>query len=277
MAKPGRCKNNYMNSYLRIIIFSLSFLFLFNCQKKDKKSDSKTAENKEEWIQLFNGKDLNDWIVKINGQSLNSNLHNTFRVEDGVLKVSYDGYETFGDSYGHIFYKKPFSNYRLKLQYRFIGEQVKDGQEWAKKNSGVMIHSQSPESMGLNQGFPVSLEVQLLGGIQKGVERPTGNLCTPGTHVTMNNNLITEHCINSSSETFYDEEWIELEVRVLNDTISHYINGKEVISYTKPIFGGEYSVDESKEGKPVKEGYISLQSESHPIEFRNIELLKINL
>ena len=235
------------------------------------------SENKDQWIQLFNGKDLNDWIVKINGEPVNSNLHNTFGVEDGVLKVSYDGYDVFGESYGHIFYKKPFSNYKLRLQYRFVGEQVKDGQGWAKKNSGVMIHCQSPESMGLNQGFPVSLEVQLLVGVQAGVERPTGNLCTPGTHVTMNNNLISEHCINSSSDTFYSEEWIELEVMVLNDSlISHFINGKEVVSYSNPVFGGEYSVDETKNGQPVKGGYISLQSESHPVEFRDIKLLEIN-
>ncbi len=57
--------------------------------------------------------------------------------------------------------------------------------------------------------------------------------------------------------------------------ITHFINGIEVISYTNPVFGGEYSIDESVEGKPVKEGYISLQSESHPIEFRNIELLEL--
>ena len=182
MVKPGPCKKDTMKNYLRILIFSLSILSFFSCQKRDKKVDSFNAENREEWIQLFNGKDLDDWIVKINGQLLKTNLHNTFRVENGTLKVSYDGYDVFGDSYGHIYYKKPFSNYKLRLQYRFVGEQVKDGQEWAKKNSGVMIHSQSPESMGLNQGFPVSLEVQLLGGVQEGVERPTGNLCTPGTH-----------------------------------------------------------------------------------------------
>lgn len=252
-----------MNKFLRTLVFSLSILFLFSCQKK------------EEWIQLFNGKDLDDWIVKINGQPLNANLHNTFRVENGLLKVSYDGYDVFGDSYGHIFYKNPFSNYKLRLQYRFVGEQVKDAQEWARKNSGVMIHCQSPESMRLDQGFPVSLEVQLLGGVEEGIERPTGNLCTPGTHVTMNNKLITEHCINSSSDTFYGEEWIDLEIVVFNESFTHFINGKEVISYSNPIFGGEYSLDESKEGQPVRGGYISLQSESHPIEFRNIELLDL--
>ncbi|MBT8395253.1 MAG: DUF1080 domain-containing protein [Bacteroidia bacterium] len=265
-----------MPKHFRLIQFSILVILLFSCQNKERKTVKQYSESDEEWIQLFNGTNLDDWIVKINGEPLNSNIHNTFRVEDGVLKVSYDGYEVFGESYGHIFYKQPFSNYKLKLQYRFVGEQVKDGQNWAKKNSGVMIHSQSPESMGLNQGFPVSLEVQLLGGIEKGIKRPTGNLCTPGTHVTMNDKLITEHCTDSSSETFYGVEWVNLEVKVLNDSlISHNINGKEVINYSKPIIGGEYSVDDSKVGKPLKEGYISLQSESHPIEFKSIELLML--
>lgn len=265
-----------MKKYFKIILYSFSFIVLLNCQNKGNKTTEQHSENKEEWIQLFNETDLDDWIVKINGEPLNSNIHNTFRVDDGVLKVSYDGYDVFGESYGHIFYNKSFSNYKLRLQYRFVGNQVKDGQEWAKKNSGVMIHCQSPESMGLNQGFPVSLEVQLLGGIEEGQERPTGNLCTPGTHVTINEELVTQHCINSSSSTYYGEEWIDLEVHVLNDSITHFINGIEVLSYTNPVFGGEYSVDNSVEGQPVKEGYISLQSESHPIEFRTIELLEMS-
>jgi len=264
----------------KIFIFSLLTVLFLNCQKKATVAKDPVAEIPEEWIQLFNGKDLDDWIVKINGHALHDNIHNTFSVEDGVLKVSYDGYEKFGESYGHIFFKKPFSNYRLKLQYRFVGEQVPDGQAWATKNSGVMIHSQSPESMLLDQGFPISLEVQLLGGVQEGVERPTANLCTPGTHVMMNDALITEHCINSSSETFYGEEWIDLEVLVLRDSlITHMINGKEVIRYARPTLGGDHTPDtekwKSREGELLKEGYISLQSESHPVEFRKIKLLEL--
>ena len=265
-----------MKNQLRILLVSLCLLFVLNCQNKAKTAKAEIYESKEEWIQLFNGKDLDDWVIKINGQKVNTDSLKTFRVENEVLKVSYSNYNNvFGTSYGHIFYKTPFSNYRLKLQYRFIGEQVADGKNWAEKNSGVMIHSQSPESMGLNQGFPVSLEVQFLGGVEEGVERPTGNLCTPGTHVSMEDKLITEHCINSNSETFYGEEWIHTEILVTDSIISHIINGKEVISYNKPIYGGEYLTDEAQDGKPVTSGYIALQSESHPIEFKNIELLVI--
>ncbi|MCF6294631.1 MAG: DUF1080 domain-containing protein [Flavobacteriaceae bacterium] len=246
-----------------------------NC-KEDKKEE-KVPEVTKEWIQLFNGEDLNDWIVKIKGYPLNENIYNTFRVENGVLKVSYDGYENFNDTYGHIFYKKSFSSYKLRLQYRFIGNQVKGGEGWAEKNSGVMIHSQSPESMGINQAFPVSIEVQLLGGLNEDEERPTANLCTPGTHIMVNGKLVTTHCINSSSKTYYYDQWVNLEVLVIPDSIiTHKINGKEVLSYSKPQIGGNYNILKAREGELLKEGYISLQSESHPIEFRNIELLEID-
>jgi len=246
-----------------------------NCKEYTK--EEKVPEVNKEWIQLFNGKDLNDWIVKIKGYPLNENVYNTFRIDNGILKVSYDGYENFNDTYGHIFYKKSFSNYKLRLQYRFIGNQVKGGESWAEKNSGVMIHSQSPESMSVNQDFPVSIEVQLLGGLKEGLARPTGNLCTPGTHIMMNGKLVTTHCINSASKTYYDNQWVNLEILVIHDSIiTHKINGKEVLSYSKPQIGGDYNTMNGREGELLKEGYISLQSESHPIEFRNIELLEID-
>ncbi len=249
-------------------------LTVINCKEKV------TSNTSKEWVKLFNGKDLDDWVVKIKGHPAGENYNSTFIAKNGVLQVNYNKYkDTFGTSFGHIFYKKAFSDYKLRLQYRFIGEQLKDGQEWAQKNSGVMIHSQSPESMGLNQDFPVSIEVQLLGGLGS-EERPTGNVCTPGTNIVLNDETVTTHCINSTSKTFHDEQWVNLEVEVRNDSIiSHKINGETVITYYKPTIGGAIDIDketwESKEGSPLKSGFISLQSESHPIEFRNIELLEL--
>ena len=259
-----------MNSLFKILIFIVYLTPLTSCKEE------KTSKVSNEWIQLFNGENLNDWFIKISGCPLNENLYNTFRVENGVLKVSYSGYENFNDSYGHIFYKKPFSSYKLRLQYRFIGDQINGGENWAKKNSGVMIHSQSPESMEINQDFPVSIEIQLLGGLEDGKVRHTANLCTPGTHIVMNDKLVTTHCIDSSSKTYYDDQWINLEVLVIKDSIiTHKINGIEVLSYSKPQIGGEYNTMKEREGELLTEGYISLQSESHPIEFRNIELLEL--
>ncbi len=240
------------------------------------KDSGNRNEKIEKWVELFDGETLDGWHPKVRGYSLNDNPFNTFRVVDGALRVSYDDYKSFDNRFGHIFFKNPYSDYRLKLEYRFIGDQAPGGESWATKNSGIMIHCQSPESMTLDQSFPVSLEVQLLGGIEKGVARPTANLCTPGTHVNMDGVLVTQHCINSSSDTFYGDEWIEAEVLVLNDSlIKHFINGEEVISYTAPVIGGEYNTLESRSGEKLSSGYISLQSESHPIEFRKIRLLEL--
>ncbi len=256
---------------LLLILVFLAGLFILSAYK------NKTLINqKENWIQLFNGKDLDNWVIKIKGHPLNENYNDTFRVKEGKLCVNYDLYKNFDGAFGHIFYKKPFSNYRLKLQYRFTGKQLKGGAGWAKRNSGVMIHSQPPETMEIDQDFPVSVEVQLLGGLSNGKERPTGNVCTPGTHIHKGKKLITDHCISSTSKTFNGDQWINLEILVLHDSIiKHYINGKEVISYNKPVIGGKYNSLKNQEGKPLKNGFICLQSESHPVEFKQIELLEI--
>jgi hypothetical protein len=260
-----------MNRFIKFGLFALLTISILGCRQKE--NDSHDAE----WISLFNGKDLSGWHPKIKGYEFDQNPFNTFRVSNGALVVSYDEYESFNATFGHIFYKNSFSSYKLRLQYRFVGDQAFGGEGWAIKNSGVMIHSQSPESMGLNQDFPVSLEVQLLGGLEPGKERPTANLCTPGTHVMIKDSLITKHCINSNSKTFYGEEWVNLEILVIKDSImSHSINGDVVISYSKPRIGGEYNTLVDQHGDILKEGYISLQSESHPIEFRNIELLELD-
>ena len=255
-----------MKYYLNLFVFAAIIPAFVKC-----KSTLKKEVPPNEWVQLFNGEDLTNWQVKIKGYPLGENIYNTFRVENEALQVNYDEYNKFDKRFGHIFYKSPYSSYILKLQYRFIGNQVKGGEGWAERNSGVMIHSQSPQSMGIDQDFPVSVEVQLLGGINKGEKRSTANLCTPGTHVFMSDTLVTTHCIASASKTYYGNQWVDLEILVLADSlISHKVNGETVISYSKPQIGGEYNALKDKKGEPLKEGYIALQSESHPVEFKNI-------
>ena len=232
----------------------------------------------ERWISLFNGKDLEGWKVKIAGHELNDNYKNTFRVEEGILKVSYDAYDEFDGKFGHLFYKGKFSHYRIRLEYRFLGEQTAGAPGWAFRNSGIMLHCQSPESMKKDQNFPVCIEAQLLGGNGRD-ERPTGNVCTPGTHIVINGELVTRHCNNSSSETYHGDRWVTAEVEVRGyGIIRHFINGELVLQYEKP------QLDENdpealmliKNGdKMLHEGYISLQAESHPVEFRKVEILRL--
>ncbi len=234
---------------------------------------------RENWVQLFNKKDLNGWEAKIKGYPLNDNFGRTFRVEDGVLKVSYDGYKKFDGRFGHLFYKKKFSWYRLRVSYRFTGRQVPGGPGWAVRNNGLMLHCQPAASMGLNQDFPLSIEVQLLGGTGNG-PRPTANVCTPGTNIVMDGKLVTRHCINSSSKTYDGDQWVEVEVIVLGDSlVTHLVDGDTVLSYTKPQTGGGklagYEWTDFEDGTPLREGYIAIQGESAPTEFRKIELLNL--
>src|SRR5688572_24767692 len=225
------------------------------------------------WIRLFNGKNLSGWTPKIKGYPVGENFGNTFRVADDVIKVAYDGYGgKFENRFGHLFFTIPFSDYIFRCEYRFTGQQLPDGPGWAIRNSGVMIHSQSPESMRKEQDFPVCIEVQMLGGNGKD-ERHTGNVCTPGTNIEVGGKLITQHCTDSTSKTFHGEEWVKLEVEVHgNGKIIHRINGEKVLEYEKPQLDENDADAKSliKNGeKMLSGGYIALQSESHPVEFRN--------
>ncbi len=230
------------------------------------------------WMKLFNGKDLKNWTIKIKDHPINENFGNTFRVENGLLKVSYDQYDGFKEQYGHIFYKQKFSAYLLVVEYRFVGEQVKGGAGWAIRNSGAMLQSPAPETMALNQDFPISLECQLLGGNGTN-KRSTANLCTPGTNVEMNGKLFTPHCIDSKSKTYHGDQWVRVEALVLGDSvIKHIVEGDTVLVYNRPQYDGRDSwVKQAgfKDGETIKEGYLSLQSESHPVEFRKVELFNL--
>lgn len=242
-----------------------------------------TAEQADtpEWIQLFNGKDLNDWTVKIAKHEVGENYANTFRVEDGLMKVRYDGYTDFDFQYGHIHYNTPYSAYLLRVEYRFTGEQAPGGEGWAWRNSGAMLHGQDPHTMLKDQDFPISIEGQLLGGDGTN-ERTTSNLCTPGTNVLMERDgeLFTPHCTNSTSKTYHGDQWVTAEFLVLADSVVHHIlEGDTVLTYYKPQIGGgsvsNYDPAVKEDGKVLKSGYISLQSESHPVDFRKVELLDL--
>jgi len=61
--------------------------------------------------------------------------------------------------------------------------------------------------------------------------------------------------------------------------IQHFINGEKVLEYNKPqLGGGNVSGHDPAllvNGKLLDHGSISLQSESHPVEFRKVELLEL--
>jgi hypothetical protein len=267
----------------KLILVQLTFFFCLNIYAQ-KKSD------KEEWQSLFNGKDLTGWDLKIAGHEMNDNYKNTFLVENNMMRVNYKEYQNFDAKYGHIYYKTPFSYYRVRFEYRFQGNQVPGGATWNVRNSGIMLHSQSAASNGKDQDFPVSLEMQLLGGLGNG-PRHTGNLCTPGTIVDMNGKLQMAHCIDSDSKTYDGDQWVRAEAIVLgSEVVYHLIEGDTVLTFQNPKIGGgflgkpyDFAADKVKDGEEwakkdgvlLKDGYIALQAESHAIDFKNIELLNL--
>lgn len=240
----------------------------------------KTTADKH-WVSLFNGKDINDWMVKIQHHDINVNFGNTFRVEDGIIKVRYDQYGDFNDQFGHLYYKTPFSFFHLKVEYRFVGELQKGAPSYTLRNSGVMFHSQDPRTMPKEQDWPISIEMQFLGGLRDGKPRPTGNMCSPGTDVVYKGKIADSHCINSSSKTYDGEQWVSAELIVLGDSlITHIINGDTVLQYSKPQIGGgvvnRFDPKIKIDGKALKSGFIALQSEGQPVDFRNVEIMDLS-
>jgi len=269
-----------LKNYLLAILFLTS---VYGCAEKE-------TNTNEEWQPLFNGKDLTGWDIKIKDVPLNENYKSTFRVEDSMIRVSYDQYEKFDDKFGHLYTQTPYSFYKLKFQYRFVGDQVPGAPSWANQNSGIMLHSQSGKSVELRQNFPVSLEFQFLCGNGKDTVT-TGNVCTPGTFLTYNGKLFTGHIQNSNSKTYLKNEWVDGIAEVYGDSlIRHIINGDTVLTYTNAMIGegfvgpqnnwGWANIMDSmiwvnKANTPLSEGYIALQAESQPVDFRRIEILNL--
>lgn len=267
----------------RLFWMALAFALVFSaCTGKKEKGSDTAGDNQPagEWIQLFNGADLEGWTPKITGYEAGDNFGNTFRVEDGLIKVRYDAYDRFDNRFGHLFYKDAFSNYRLRVEYRFVGDQCPGAPEWAYRNSGIMIHGQSVGSMEKDQDFPTSIEVQLLGSDSL-ARRTNMNVCTPGTNIVMNGELVLDHCVNSASDFFFGDEWVTAEVEVRgNELIRHVVNGDTVLTYGQPQLDERDAaypklLELNGGDKMLNGGTISLQSEGHPIDFRKVEILPL--
>ncbi len=256
----------YQSKIYFLLIISILVSSFIESSAKDDLGEKKESK-KENWIQLFNGKDLTGWTPKIRYEKLGEDKRDTFRVVDGAIKVSYENYDEFNQTFGHLFYKTPYSCYRLRVEYRFLGEQLKGGPGWAFRNSGLMLHGQDPKAMKIDQDFPNSIEVQLLGGNGQG-KRTTLNLCTPGTDVIMNDKPLKRHCISSKSKTYHGDQWVTAEVIVDGSkSFKHIVEGKVVLEYEHPHLD---------DGTKLESGTISLQSESHSCEFRKVELLPLD-
>jgi hypothetical protein len=254
--------------------FSILVILILSILVTKGYSQEKTNQKDGKWITIFNGKNLDGWTPKVTGFKAGENPLNGFRVVDGILKVDYSKFSAFNYRFGHLFYKQKLSDYILRLEYRFHGELLSDAPGYCYRNSGVMVHSQSPESMDILQNWPVSLEAQLLGSTEK-QKQLTANICTPGTTISYKGAQTEEHCINSTSKYYYDNEWVKLDIIVHGGkSIYHVIDGDTVLAYSNPQIGGMFLPENYPvpSGTLLEEGYIALQAEGTPIDFRNIKL-----
>jgi hypothetical protein len=235
--------------------------------------------NEEQWVELFNGENLDGWTAKIAHYESGDNFGETFRVVDGVIQVNYDAYEDFNESFGNLFWKDSYSHYRLIVEYRFIDTWLHDTPTWAFRNSGIMFHSQAPETMLAEQDFPISLEAQFLGGLGEG-ERHTMSVCTPGTEIYIGGEMVGSHCTTSTSETYDGDQWVTVEIEVSgSESVRHLAGGGGVMEYQNPEIGGPnvegHDPAMKPDGQPLGEGYIALQSEGSPLEFRRVAILDL--
>jgi Domain of Unknown Function (DUF1080) len=261
-------------SVLSAIVLCILFSNILNGQAGPEKKNNILGRDDGKWVSIFNGKNLDGWIPKVTGYVAGENPLNLFSVEDGILKVDYSKFKKFNGRYGHLFYKDKLSSYVLHVEYRFHGELLSDAPGFCYRNSGVMVHSQSAESMDVEQSWPVSIEVQLLGSTDS-VKQKTANICTPGTTVYYKGLFTNEHCVSSTSKYYFDNEWVSLDIIVhKGKTISMVIDRDTVLVVSKPQIGGfllpeNYPVPT---GTVLEDGYIALQAEGTNIDFRKVEL-----
>ena len=241
---------------------------------------SKVKTEEAPWETLFNGEDLEGWTPKIHHHDVGENYANTFRVSDGSIQVNYDQYQTFDERYGHLFYKESFSSFHLKFRYRFTEQWMEDAPGYTYRNSGIMFHSQAPQTILKEQDWPISVEFQMLADAGDGQPRPTGNMCSPGTEVIYEGKMDPRHCINSSSDTYQWDQWVDAELIVQDSLVTHKINGEVVLKYTEPQIGGgvanRFDPEIKQDGKLLTQGYIGLQAEGQGVEFKDIKIRRLD-
>jgi hypothetical protein len=273
--------NQTRGSHRSSLVLAVSALLLMSaCAAQGPSPEPANDPDEREWIDLFNGRDLAGWTVKVNHHDVGVNFGNTFRVVDGMIQVRYDEYQDYNDQFAHLYYDQPFSHYLVSVDYRFTGEVQRGSPDYVLLNSGIMVHSQDPRTMLRDQDWPLSVEMQFYAEVAPGQPRSTGNMCSPGTHVVFGGQLDTRHCINANGRALPKDVWVSAEVLVLGDSIvKHIVNGDTVLVYEDPQIGGGFITGfdpaMKQDGRMLAEGFIALQSEGQPIDFRNVRLLDL--
>ena len=134
--------------------------------------------------------------------------------------------------------------------------------------------------MRKEQQFPVSVEFDIVGGRLLG-RHPTGDVCQNGTRVKINGAALTGKCSKLSDITIAGDEWVSILAEVQGGTrVRQVVNGDLVVEYTDLTLDDKDADARRLLGpggdKALTSGYISIQANSHPIEFRRIDVLPID-
>ncbi len=206
--------------------------------------------NKAKEVELFNGKDLSGWHVDVPEMDTNATAINPFIIRNNLLV-------SLGTPQGHLITDKEFSNYRLRVEYRFAG---KPG------NCGVLVNASTPRA--LYKMFPKSIECQMQHGdagdfwcivedikvddmeSRRGPKDEWG--ITEGKERRIKN-------LTDSSEKPLGE-WNTMIIECVGSSIKVWENGDLVNS------GYDCTANHGK---------IALQAEGSEVEFRKVELTPI--
>jgi hypothetical protein len=229
-------------------------------------------------VKIFNGQDLTGWVPLIKKSAFNVNYQNTFRADPAnqIIRVTYEDYPDtdFDGRYGMLYYDKYLTDYRVRLTYRFREPQAQNPSQWGKNNTGLMLFGIDPRDVMGDPDFPPAIEIQLLGTPSTGGTN-NANLCQPGgmwvSKLFGENNGSGNGCKASKSGPAPTAgEWVTIEAEVLVSGETKIYQHPETITPVLSISGPMYN------NQPVLGGYMAIQSESQPVEFKDIELKELN-
>lgn len=189
----------------------------------------------KEKTMLWNGKDFAGWELFIPDESVD--VHDIWSVKDGVVYCK-------GVPNGYMRTKTTYANYRLHLEWR-----------WPEKptNSGVLLHASGPD-----QVWPLTIECQLKAGSAGDfvlINRP-GITVDGEDKQDKDKQFVVANKKEASSEKPAGQ-WNAYDIHCEGDTIRCYVND---------VLQNEGTA------ATITSGWICLQSEGSPIEFRNIYL-----
>lgn len=229
------------------------------------------ATSTDGWVNLFNGKDLTGWVPLIHKSKVGENYMDTFRADsvNKVIRIAYDKYpnQSFDGRIGNLYYNKRLTNYRVRVTYRFIEPQAKNPVSWGRNNSALMIFAVDPYTITGDPQLPPMIELQLLGSPSAG-GTTSPNYCDLGG---MSMQQHSARCGNNGSGKAPNpaNQWTTVEAEVHVTGVTKVFQLPDTTNPAQTMSGPRYM------NQAVTGGFVALQSESQPIEFKDILLKEL--